>query len=355
MKLCSYVGCRTPWDLFSWIRNENMANTLTSSVIKTLFINPCCFQNPYIIATRNLSAASLLISKSIPCTISNPNSTFKHRNKKSFHTSTCSKTFWERDPKGGYVSKEKRSTIKTIREGLGELKNEIQLWKEEVKEKFEFDPLLLCRPGETDIFWQFGTEASNSKWVTTADSDHNEGFSTCELVTSPAGKGLFRGNLCTAVPKDGKVKKAGYCNMRCTRARKSFKRDSFYDWRMYTHLVIKVRGDGRPYFLNISTMGYFDVFWNDVYHYALYTRGGPYWQVSKVPFSKFFLSSKGRIQDKQAPVNLDRVSHFGISLGDKVEGPFQLEIDYIGLEFDPTHTEEFAYEMYQLPKFIAAN
>lgn len=72
----------------------------------------------------------------------------------------------------------------------------------------------------------------------------------------------------------------------------------------------------------------------------------------QIPFSKFFLSSKGRIQDKQCPIPLHRVTNFGITLGDKINGPFQLEIDYIGLEYDPNHYEEFAYEMYKTDKFI---
>lgn len=30
-------------------------------------------------------------------------------------------------------------------------------------------------------------------------------------------------------------------------------------------------------------------------------------------------------------MRLDRVTHFGISCGDKIEGPFDLEIEYIGM------------------------
>jgi NADH dehydrogenase [ubiquinone] 1 alpha subcomplex assembly factor 1 len=71
----------------------------------------------------------------------------------------------------------------------------------------------------------------------------------------------------------------------------------------------------------------------------------------QIPFSKFFLTSKGRIQDKQNPIPLDKVTHVGISAADKVNGSFHLEIDYIGLEFDPAHNEEFAYEMYTMPKY----
>lgn len=120
--------------------------------------------------------------------------------------------------------------------------------------------------------------------------------------------------------------------------------------------MLKVRGDGRSYLINIACEGYFDIMWNDIYHYVLFTRGGPHWQVAKIPFSKFFLASKGRVQDRQFPVPLNKVTNLGFSVSARGghEGPFSLEFDYIGLEFDPSHREEFAYEMYKQQKYIVA-
>jgi len=73
--------------------------------------------------------------------------------------------------------------------------------------------------GEIDIVWQFSQPGALSQWVTTSDSDHKEGYSTCELSLSKGGNGLFMGTLSTRVPKDGRIKKAGYCNMRSMRPR----------------------------------------------------------------------------------------------------------------------------------------
>lgn len=78
---------------------------------------------------------------------------------------------------------------------------------------------------------------------------------------------------------------------------------------------------------------------------------------AQIPFSKFFLSVKGRVQDKQAELPSCKISRFGITTAgcDFMDGQFSLELDYIGVEFDPNHTEEFAYEMYQVPRFIVGN
>ncbi len=66
----------------------------------------------------------------------------------------------------------------------------------------------------------------------------------------------------------------------------------------------------------------------------------------QIPFSKFFLSSKGRIQDVQKKLHLDRVEYLSITLADGNPGPFELELDYIALLQDEGHFEEFAYENY---------
>lgn len=273
-------------------------------------------------------------------------------------TSPVAHLFYERSKKDKYDRElaEKVPKKKLILDGLKQLKNEIKMWRDELSEKLKNDPVLVYRPGEVDVAFQFDQKNELDRWIVTADSDHNEGFSTATFEKSPAGYAMFSGYVQSAVPKDGRVKRAGYCNIRSQPVKKSFQRDSHYDWSMYNTLVLKIRGDGRNYLINLHSEGYFDVLWHDIYHYVLYTRGGPHWQVARIPFSKFFLSSKGRIQDKQAPIALQRVTGFGLSVGAKggTDGPFSLELAYIGLEFDPNHTEEFAYEMYKTPKYLAA-
>lgn len=66
---------------------------------------------------------------------------------------------------------------------------------------------------EVDVYWRFHEESSLDNWIVTSDSDHAEGFSKCDLKLSHQGYGLFSGNLCSRVPKDGRIQNSGYCNM----------------------------------------------------------------------------------------------------------------------------------------------
>lgn len=78
------------------------------------------------------------------------------RSTQSIHTTVVNTTFWEREKKSGYAKKYPLVPTKAmILEGLQELKKEIILWKDEVKEKLEGDPICVFRPGEVDIAWKF--------------------------------------------------------------------------------------------------------------------------------------------------------------------------------------------------------
>ncbi|RZF40364.1 hypothetical protein LSTR_LSTR008794 [Laodelphax striatellus] len=269
---------------------------------------------------------------------------------RNVHTSVvCSHfTFHEtkREPKDDL------NTVQHIWRGMNMLKDEVRMWKDEVSEAVKTDPLFLF-PGNVDKVFKFNEPNALHSWIATADQDNKDGYSSCEFFIDENQKGVFQGFLTQTVPKDGERTRAGYCNLKSVKKRKSFKRESKFEWGMYTHLVLRVRGDGRSYMINLHTPGYYDVFWNDLYQFVLYTRGGPYWQVSKIPFSKFFLSSKGKIQDFQYGPSLDDITNISFTMVDKIEGPFKLEIDYIGVELDPNHSETSAYEMYKLPRGMA--
>lgn len=64
---------------------------------------------------------------------------------------------------------------------------------------------------------------------------------------------------------------------------------------------------------------------------------------------RFMLNSAGTIQDMANPYNFNNILCVSISLADRVNGPFKLELDYIALENNEHHKEIVgtAYEAYR--------
>ncbi|KAM6180578.1 complex I intermediate-associated protein 30, mitochondrial [Erethizon dorsatum] len=194
------------------------------------------------------------------------------------------------------------------------------------------------------VVWQFRGKEDLDKWVVTSDKTIGGRSEVFLKMGKNNQSALLYGTLSSEAPKDGDSSQSGYCTMISRVLRGAFERRMFYDWSQYNSLYLRIRGDGRPWMVNIQEQTDFIQKKDQMYSYFMYTRGGPYWQEVKIPFSKFFFSNKGRIRDAQYKLVLDKISSIGFTLADKVDGPFFLEIDFIGVFTDPAHTEEFAYE-----------
>lgn len=252
----------------------------------------------------------------------------------------------------------------TVKELVAELPNTRKTQgaklAEEIKSTFQslsiekpelLEDIGFVRHNEARLDYRFDTPEKLDLWKIGCDSDWNEGFSSCSLVNSDQETAVFQGNISTKVLKDGRVERAGWASMKLE-DRKAFNRKKFLSkWRNFSHLLLKVRGDGRSYKVMLHSPLSMDFTWGDSFSHPLHTHGGPYWQYEKIPFSKFFHTVAGRIQDRQYRVNLEDTSSVGIVLMDRIDGDFRLEIDYIGVYNDTTHVEDFAYETYTLPVF----
>lgn len=271
--------------------------------------------------------------------------------------------FYQRDRHGPRYSKVERrgrelTEIEIIKEkwrhatdGVKMIPAEFEKWKEEKRIDLQGNRILDAvwdyPDGTFQKEFEFRGRESIDDWIVSTDRDWGEGFSKAELAVSKNNMALFRGHLCTDLPKEGAIQRAGYANIRSPIKRRSFKRDARFQWNRFTHLIARVRGDGRTYMISLHTPGEYDVTWNDTYHYFLFTRGGPYWQYVKIPFARFFFGFQGNIQDRQCELDRNAVNAVGFTVMDTYDGPFQLEIDYVGVLYDKNHNDTFEYEQYR--------
>ncbi|XP_023568395.1 complex I intermediate-associated protein 30, mitochondrial [Octodon degus] len=250
-----------------------------------------------------------------------------------------------------------------------EVKDHLRRLKDEIVNHWvgpEGRPLHEVLLEQARVVWQFRGKEDLDKWVVTSDKTiggRSEAFLKMGKNNQSA---LLYGTLSTEPPKDGESRQSGFCAMISRVRRGSFERKMCYDWSQYNSLYLRVRGDGRPWMVNIREQKEFIQNKDQMYSYFMYTllfMGSHVCHVYtgqftecfnclflsynvffQIPFSKFFFSNKGRIRDAQYKLLLDKISSIGFTLADKVDGPFFLEIDFIGVFTDPAHTEEFAYE-----------
>lgn len=241
-----------------------------------------------------------------------------------------------------------RNPIQRWLGGVKLLKIEFRRFFDEVKENLKMDPPRYYF-GDVIAAYRFNNEECLKKFDVITDNDHDRGFSKAELTLTDRGTALFKGILDTRVPKDGITMYSGLAAIQTFPNTISFYRRRYLYWQEFSHLVVRCRGDGRSYTVNLTVFEDFDITTNVIYQYPLFTRGGPYWQVSYIPFSKFVLSYKGRVQDKQNRIPLNSITRVGVALADSNSGPFELEIDFIGVAFVDAIPEDFAYEMYETP------
>ncbi|KAF5103738.1 hypothetical protein D0Z03_000074 [Geotrichum reessii] len=97
---------------------------------------------------------------------------------------------------------------------------------------------------------------------------------------------------------------------------------SYWDWSSCSHLLLKVKGDRRKYFVNIQAESALPT---DIYQHRLFLKTPGQWEKVYVPLKDFILTNWGVIQE-QRKIDLEHVKTIGIGLIDKQYGPFDLSI-----------------------------
>ena len=98
-----------------------------------------------------------------------------------------------------------------------------------------------------------------------------------------------------------------------------------FDIKSGDTLVVRVKGDGREYVLNIYTKSRRMAF---SYRASLPTTRDEWTEVS-VPLGEFIPTAFGNRVKGMGPVEPDQINSLGFMLSDKKPGPFKLEVDWV--------------------------
>lgn len=156
--------------------------------------------------------------------------------------------------------------------------------------------------------FDFKNPAETLKWVSMDDRVMG-GTSRSHLVYS-GGKAHFKGEV------ELNEELLGFASVRS-------KNDTF-DLKAFEGVLLRVKGDGKTYRLNMKTERHHDGF---LYQHIFETREGQ-WIDVEIPFGKFLPFFRGRKVENAAPLNPEDIRSFGFMIAGQ-KGDFDLEIEHI--------------------------
>merc|ERR1719447_1011758 len=243
MTLLTGSYCRT---LAPWARNRSLLAIKSQCVEELTAVNPITAL-PYVICRA------------------------RHFYQKDRHGPGYAK--YDRQPRPNEIERVKLG-IHHWKTGLKMLPGEFAKWKEEwrvnLKENKPMDMNWDYADGTFIKEFEFRGRDSFKNWTVSTDRVWGEGFTKAELTLSKNNMALFQGHLCTDLPAEGTVKRAGWASIQSPEKKKSFQRDDRYNWLHFTHFIARVRGDGRTYVIRLHTPGHYDVTWNDMYCFYIF-------------------------------------------------------------------------------------
>ncbi|RCI02937.1 hypothetical protein CU098_004345 [Rhizopus stolonifer] len=169
------------------------------------------------------------------------------------------------------------------------------------------------------------TEKDKQHWAIGCDKDIG-GFSEAHLDITPEGTGRFHGIISLELPSNREIKQSGYAAIRTKPRDQTLFGTPCFDTSLFRYLALHVKGDRRKYFVNIQTDG---VVKTDLFQHRLFLRTPGQWETVMIPFKDFILTNNGMIQEDQIDMFREKVKTVGISLMDRQEGPFEIEVEWI--------------------------
>ncbi|KAK5117480.1 hypothetical protein LTR85_008865 [Meristemomyces frigidus] len=140
----------------------------------------------------------------------------------------------------------------------------------------------------------------------------------------PPSHAVFKGSISTELPPNrNDVQRSGFAAFRTRDRGLSLWGKLLWDIDPYAYLALRIKSDGRKYFVNIQTES---IVPTDIHQHLLpsYTPG--HWETVHIPFSAFVRTNYGMVVEPQKEMLRQKVRSIGIGLTDRVPGPFELAV-----------------------------
>ena len=153
------------------------------------------------------------------------------------------------------------------------------------------------------------------------------GFSSASLdFVPPVGAepphARFHGNISIDLPPNKpRIQRSGYAAWRTLDRQATIFGKSLWDIDPYAYLALRVRSDGRKYFVNVQTES---IVPTDLHQHRLYARQPGQWETVLIKWHEFVRTNHGVVVEPQTEMLRQKVRSVGVGLIDRVPGPFNL-------------------------------
>ncbi|KAH8171598.1 complex I intermediate-associated protein 30 (CIA30) domain-containing protein [Sarocladium implicatum] len=173
-----------------------------------------------------------------------------------------------------------------------------------------------------------GQSTSHMDFITASDSTPSTTAPwSPSTTTPPSSYARFHGSISTALPSDRpEVKRTGYAGFRTPSQGMTLFGRSYWDIDPYAWLAMRVKSDGRAYFVNVQTES---VEPTDLHQHRLYAKRPGEWETVLLKWNDFVRTNHGFVIEPQTGMLRQKVRTIGVGLTDRVEGPFELCIERI--------------------------
>jgi NADH dehydrogenase [ubiquinone] 1 alpha subcomplex assembly factor 1 len=139
------------------------------------------------------------------------------------------------------------------------------------------------------------------------------------------GYARFHGTISTRLPKDRpEIKRTGYAAFRTRDRPPTLFGRSLWNIDPYVYLALRVKSDGRSYFVNVQTES---VVPTDLHQHRLFVKKPGEWETVLIKWNDFVRTNHGFVVEPQTEIMRQKVKSIGVGLTDRIPGPFELCIE----------------------------